>query len=169
MIQRSNRIRSPLYIPFPHLNPSSSSRRFSAHSLPLRAAARLSDRREDGTSIAMRSVGYGVLLELHLSDLCARILPAAVQEVRGDRAGGPGELRQGIRSPCCHRRRRRPEQGNDQALFYMILFLFVFWRRSRELLVSLVAENFFIPIAHCEKCRCVLMMDAHDEIAIGLG
>jgi hypothetical protein len=36
---------------------------------------------------------------------------AAVQEVRGDRAGGPGELRQGLRPPRRHCRCRRPEQG----------------------------------------------------------
>jgi hypothetical protein len=49
-----------------------------SRSLPLRTASRLSDRREDGTSIEMKCLGSVGLFELRRFDLCACALRAAV-------------------------------------------------------------------------------------------
>jgi hypothetical protein len=74
----------------------------------------------------MKSLGSAGLFEVRESDVRASALCVAVQEVRRDRAGGPGELWQGLRPARRHRRRGRPEQGNDRALSYIVLFLFAF-------------------------------------------
>jgi hypothetical protein len=82
--------------------------------------------------------------------LCACALRAAVQEVRGDRASGPGELRQVLWPSRRHRRRRRPEQGNDRVLTCNVLLLFAFAPSIYSVRVSLVVKTLLLSVAHCE-------------------